>query len=72
MQNKKEKAKHWNGKFLYAKIPFFKHFLQILLDPSKFWTLKKPLIYASKIRILLINKGFQWWAVGDSNPGPTD
>ena len=20
----------------------------------------------------LENKGFQWWAVGDSNPGPTD
>ncbi len=51
---------------------FFRHFLQILLDTFEIWTLKNPLVYASKMTILLINKGFQWWAVGDSNPGPTD
>ena len=43
---------------------FFRHFLQILLDTFEIWTLKKTLVYASKICILLINKGFQWWAVG--------
>ena len=40
---------------------FFRHFLQILLDTFEIWTLKKTLVYASKICILLINKGFQWW-----------